>query len=109
MHAAIVGYCDLSSPDAEDILKRQSEHKRMRGIRHMLNFHKTHPEYNAVSHDNYLTDPNWIRGFALLEKYNLSFELHLLCGQMKRYWELVIIIFLTHVMDGVHCSIKICH
>ncbi|XP_064404857.1 uncharacterized protein y4mH-like isoform X1 [Halichondria panicea] len=81
---AIVGYCDLSSPDAEDILKRHSEHKRMRGIRQMLNFHKTHPEYNAVPHDDYLTDPNWIRGFALLEKYNLSFDLHILPGQMKR-------------------------
>ena len=81
---AIVGYCDLSSPDVEDVLRRQSEHKRMRGIRQMLNYHSEHPQYCAVSHDNYLTDPNWIKGFSLLEKYNLSFELHILPRQMKR-------------------------
>ena len=85
VHAAIVGYCDLSSPDVEDVLRRQSEHKRMRGIRQMLNYHSEHPQYCAVSHDNYLTDPNWIKGFSLLEKYNLSFDLHILPHQMKRY------------------------
>lgn len=82
--AAIVGFCDLSSPDAETVLQRQCEHKRMRGIRNMLNYHEERKEFNAVSHDNYLTDPNWIRGFGLLKKYNLSFELHILPKQMMR-------------------------
>ncbi len=83
-HAAIVGHCDLSSPDVEDILQRHSEHKRMRGIRQTLNYSEDHPEYCAARHDNYLTDPNWIRGFSLLEKYNLSFELLVLPRQMSR-------------------------
>lgn len=50
----------------------------------MLNYHPTQPVYNSAPHDDYLTDPNWIRGFALLEKYDLSFEFHILPGQMKR-------------------------
>ncbi len=35
LFAAIVGYCDLSSPDAEEIFKRQTE--------------------STTSHDDYLT------------------------------------------------------
>ena len=81
---AIVGYADLTSSDLDDILKRHCQTSRFRGIRHMLNFHPDKPQYNEPSHDNYLTDPAWIKGFGLLEKYNLSFELHVLPRQMHR-------------------------
>lgn len=81
----IVGYADLSSSDLEDVLKRHCESSRFRGIRHMLNFHPNKPQYSEAVHDNYLTDPAWINGFGLLEKYNLSFDLHVLPHQMHRY------------------------
>ena len=81
---AIVGYADLTSVDLDDILKRHCQSSRFRGIRHMLNFHPDKPQYNAPTHDNYLTDPAWIKGFGLLEKYNLSFDLHVLPRQMHR-------------------------
>lgn len=50
----------------------------------MLNYHPTKPEYSEQKHDNYLTDPRWLAGVGLLEKYGLSFELHVLPHQMKR-------------------------
>ena len=82
---AIVGHCDFSCGNVDDILKRHSQSKRMRGIRHLLNFHPDKPQYSETKHDNYLTDPNWIKGYGLLEKYQLSFELHVLPRQMLRW------------------------
>ena len=84
IHTAIIGSCDLSSSDAEEVLKRHIQSKRVRGIRQMLNFHPDKPQYSETKHDNYLTDPNWIRSFALLEKYQLSFDLQILPRQMQR-------------------------
>ena len=76
---AIVGFCDLSSSDAVEILKRHIKSKRFRGIRHnvMLNYHPDTQSYSIAEY-NYLTDPNWLKGFGLLEKYQLSFELMVL-------------------------------
>ena len=56
----------------------------MRGIRQVLNHHPTKPIFSEQDHDNFLTDPKWLSGVALLEKYNLSFELLVLPHQMKR-------------------------
>ena len=84
MYSAIIGYADLSSSGLEDTLQRHCQFKRFRGVRHMLNYHPDKPQYSEPSHDNYLTDPTWIKGFGLLEKYNLSFELHILHRQMHR-------------------------
>lgn len=84
LYSAIVGHADLSSSDLEDVLQRHSQSARFRGIRHMLNFHPDKPQYSEPAHDNFLTDPTWIKGFGLLEKYNFSFELHVLPRQMHR-------------------------
>ena len=56
----------------------------MRGIRHVLNYHPTKPIFSEQVHDNFLTDPKWLSGVALLEKYNLSLEMQVLPHQMKR-------------------------
>ena len=50
----------------------------------MLNYHPQKPQYSEQNNDNFLTDPKWLAGVALLEKYDLSFELHVLPHQMKR-------------------------
>ncbi len=84
-HTAIVGHCDLSSPDVETILRSHALSRRMRGIRHMLNYHPEHPKYSEASHDGFLTEPLWLKGLALLEKYGMSFELHILPRQMMRW------------------------
>lgn len=82
---AIVAHCDLSGTNVDDILRRHALSSRMRGIRHMLNFHPDYPQYSEAKHDNFLTDKQWIEGFALLEKYHMSFEMHILPPQMQRY------------------------
>ena len=82
---AIVGHCDLASPDAEDILRRHCQSKRFRGIRHVINHHPTKPIYSEATHDEFLTDPQWLKGVGLLQKFGLSFELHILPSQMHRY------------------------
>ena len=87
--SAIVAHADLSSADLEDILQRQCKSKRMRGIRHMLNYHPDKPQYSETKHDNFLTDPQWLKGVALLEKYNLSLEIHVLPRQMQRSADVV--------------------
>lgn len=84
MPQAIVGYCDLSSAQARDVLRRHCESKRMRGIRQLLLYHPTKPIYFKAPHDNYLTDPQWLKGVALLEEFNLSFEFNVLPAQMHR-------------------------
>ena len=81
---ATVGYCDLSSPQARDILQRHCESKRMRGIRQLLLYHPTKPTPVKAPHDKYLTDPQWLKGVALLEEFNLSFEFLVLPEQMHR-------------------------
>jgi len=40
--------------------------------------------YSEVAHGNYLTDPNWIQGYGLLEKYQMSFDWHILPNQLKQ-------------------------
>lgn len=81
---AIVGHADLSLDNVEEVLERHCKSKRMRGIRHMLNYHPDKPQYSEQDSDRYLTDPKWLAGVSLLEKYKLSFELHVLPHQMKR-------------------------
>ena len=39
----------------------------------MLNYHPQKPQYSEQNNDNFLTDPKWLAGVALLEKYDLSF------------------------------------
>ena len=55
---AIVAHADLRDPGVEAVLERHCRSPNMRGIR-------------DFSHGDYLVAPDFQRGFALLEKYNL--------------------------------------
>ena len=55
---AIVAYADLRDPDVEATLERHCEYENMGGIR-------------DFSYGDYLVEPDFHRGYALLEKYNL--------------------------------------
>ena len=54
----IVAYADLRDSDVESVLERHCQYPNMRGIR-------------DFSYGDYLVEPDFHRGFALLEKYNL--------------------------------------
>ena len=55
---AIVAYADLRNPDVEATLERHCEYENMSGIR-------------DFSYGDYLADPDFHRGYALMEKYGL--------------------------------------
>ena len=54
----IVAHADLREPGVEAVLERHREYANMRGVR-------------DFSHGDYLVEPDFHRGFALLEKYTL--------------------------------------
>lgn len=58
----IVGEADLKDPRVADVLERHCAFANMRGIR-------------DFSYGDYLVDPQWHRGFALLERYGLVCDL----------------------------------
>ena len=83
---AIVGHCDLSSPNVEEILSRHCQSKRFRGIRqNILNFDTDKFAVCEPHNAHLLDDPRWLEGLAQLERRGLCFELHLLAQHMHKY------------------------
>jgi predicted TIM-barrel fold metal-dependent hydrolase len=76
----IVAYADLSKPDVEALLEAHAAHRNVRGIRQILNVHAD-PLFDYVGR-HYLHEPAWRSGFALLEKFGLSFDLQIYPSQM---------------------------
>jgi predicted TIM-barrel fold metal-dependent hydrolase len=86
MPQGIVAYADLASPDADALLAAHAAHRNVRGIRQILNVHAD-PYYDYVGR-HFMHEPQWRRGFALLEKYRLSFDLQIYPSQMPEAVEL---------------------
>jgi predicted TIM-barrel fold metal-dependent hydrolase len=79
---AIVAYADLADPGVEAVLERHCAHRNMRGIRFMVNYIEDDPIYCMTDRGDWLRDPQWRRGYALLEKHKLSFDLQVYHHQM---------------------------
>lgn len=80
MPNAIVAFAPLNDPLVEAALARQAQHPHVRGIRQIVNWH---PDPNRSYTAADLTqDDQWRRGFALLGRYGLSFDLQCYPGQM---------------------------
>ena len=84
----IVCNVDLAAPDAEAALKAQQRFPNLRGVRQML-YWDSPTVRQAVARPDYCNDPAFRRGFGLLEKYDLSFELQVYAGQAPYAVELV--------------------
>lgn len=71
---AIVAQARLDRPDVEDVLAAHCQFARVRGIRHKP---RAAPSPDGVERGapGSMGDPAWRRGYALLEKYGLSFDL----------------------------------
>lgn len=78
----IVARAELHLPDVEPILAKHREYRNVRSIRHIVNWHKD-PKVTYIGRSDLLTNDAWLRGFALLRKYNLAFDLQLYPSQMK--------------------------
>lgn len=80
MPNAIVAFAALDDPNLESVLAAQARHPRVRGVRQIVNWH-ANPRRTYTSRD--LThDGAWQRGFGLLGKFELSFELQCYPSQM---------------------------
>ncbi len=71
----IVAFADLSQPDVDSLLSQHCEYKNMRGIRQLLDFHKN-PNWSQADR-HFMRDEAWRKNFSLLERYKLSFDLHI--------------------------------
>jgi predicted TIM-barrel fold metal-dependent hydrolase len=71
---AVVAYAALHHDDASDVLARQAAFPLVRGIRHKPAAAAS-PEQNDGRAPGSMTDPQWRRGFAMLSRHGLSFDL----------------------------------
>jgi predicted TIM-barrel fold metal-dependent hydrolase len=84
----IVCNVDLSADDADAQLKAQKQFPNVRGARQMLYWDRQ-PERQGAIRPDFCNDPGFRRGFALLEKYDLHFELQVYAHQVHYAAELV--------------------
>ena len=68
---AIVGDARMQEPDVEATIERHMEYANFRGLR-------------DFAQGDYLVDPDFHRGYALLEKYNLVYDLDVLWKDMHK-------------------------
>lgn len=71
---AMVCHVTLHRSDAADILAQQAQFPLVRGIRHKPAAVSS-PDKIVTGLPGSMDDPTWRRSYALLEKYNLSFDL----------------------------------
>ena len=84
----IVCNVDLASPDAEAAIAAQKQFPNLRGVRHML-YWDSDPVRQGAPRADFCNDRDFRRGFALLEKHGLHFELQVYAGQAKHAVELL--------------------
>lgn len=72
----IVAFAKLSDPDVASVLRAHCEYPNVKGIRMDLNWHHD-PYYRFCDRPDYMSDPQWLAGFSLLERYNLTFDLQI--------------------------------
>jgi len=73
MPNGIVANAALDDPSVEALLADHARRRNVRGIRHIISWHSD-PNRTYIPRDITL-DPAWERGFSLLSKYGLSFDL----------------------------------
>ena len=77
---AMVAFAALNDPDVDALLAAQAAHPRVKGIRHIVNWHGD-PRRSYTPAD-LTVDPQWQAGYGLLVKHKLSFDLQCYPGQM---------------------------
>ncbi len=82
MPHAIVGFADLSEPNASELIARHAEHANWRGIRHMLNWAED-PKWQFTDRNDLMTDPDWLRGYHALADHDGSFDLQVWPWQLE--------------------------
>lgn len=78
---AIVGGVDFMDENLESTLDFYRHQSKVKGVRQLLNWHKK-LTYTAADRQNDLSNSIWMSRFALLKKYNLSFDMQICPEQM---------------------------
>ncbi|NUY30804.1 amidohydrolase family protein [Paraburkholderia sp. JPY303] len=81
MPNAIVAAVDLSAQNAPALLEAHASFANTRGIRQILNVHDN-KLFDYVGR-HYMREPQWREHFALLRRFDLSFDLQLYPSQME--------------------------
>ncbi|ATY32397.1 amidohydrolase family protein [Sphingomonas psychrotolerans] len=76
---AIIAFAALDDPNVEAQLEAHAAHPNVRGIRHIVNWHPD-PRRSYTPRD-VTQDEAWAKGFGMLAKYGLSFDLQAYPGQ----------------------------
>lgn len=76
----IVGYADFASTNIEATLEAHCQFANVRGIRQILSW-DPNPYYSGCN-KNYIELKQWQDNFALLAKYNLSFDMQIYSMQL---------------------------
>jgi predicted TIM-barrel fold metal-dependent hydrolase len=84
----IVCNIDLADSSADNALKAQKQFPNVRGVRQML-YRDSDTVRQGAPRPDYCNDPSFRRGFALLEKHDLHFELQVYAGQAAYAVELI--------------------
>jgi len=77
---AIVAFADFRAANVETIIAQHCEYEQVRGIRQILNHH-TNAALSYTDED-LLENEKWCRNFALLGRYDLSFDMQIYYQQM---------------------------
>ncbi|MBL4918097.1 amidohydrolase family protein [Szabonella alba] len=77
----IVGYADMTVPDARPALDRLARSPRLRGIRQQFHWHEN-PMYRFAAHSDLCRDPAVQRNIGHLADYGWSFDLQVFAGQL---------------------------
>ncbi|MBB5716727.1 amidohydrolase family protein [Sphingomonas aerophila] len=80
--AGIVAFAALDHPDLDRLLRAQSAHRRVRGVRHIVNWHRD--SRRTYTPRDVTGDEGWQRGFSMLADHNLSFDCQAYPGQFRR-------------------------
>ncbi|HEY6816778.1 MAG TPA: amidohydrolase family protein [Croceibacterium sp.] len=87
MPNAIVAFAALDDPAVETLLAAHAARGNVRGVRHIVNWHAD--PARTYSPRDVTQDEAWQRGFGLLAKYGLSFDLQAYPGQFRALARLV--------------------
>lgn len=81
MPNAIVAAVDLSAANAPAVLEAHASFRNTRGVRQILNVHEN-KLFDYVGR-HFMREPQWREHFALLRRYDMSFDLQLYPSQME--------------------------
>jgi len=98
--AGLVGFANLAADNCEHLLEGHASSSLMRSIRHMLNRIEDNPA-KCWAPEDFTLNPDWLKNYELLKKYQLGFDLMCFSNMMQRMADLAhkhpdIMIYLEH-------------